>query len=191
MKKVDIKLAKTKREKALLSVFLIILIAGGYFHVFLRPAIRELVTLIPKVTTLKNDLQDARFLVNQKGAIVAQNKKLLLMMDGYRKIFPRRQEIQKILEELSNIANDSDVKIIGIKPLSGKELDAKSADIYKEIPIEIIASSGYHKLGEFLQRLETGERFIMIKDFKISSNPHSAKRQNAQLIASTYVLIKK
>ncbi|MBL7069101.1 MAG: type 4a pilus biogenesis protein PilO [Candidatus Omnitrophica bacterium] len=191
MKKLDVKLAKSKRERALISVLIIILIAGGYFHIFLRPAIKKLVTLIPEVASLKNDLQDARFLMGQKASIDGQNKKLLLMMDEYQKIFPRQQEIQKILEDLSNIANESDVKIVGIRPFSEKGIGTKIVDIYKEIPVEIVARSGYHELGEFLQRLETGGRFIIVKDFKIDSNPHNVKKQNTRLIASTYVSITK
>ncbi len=191
MKKLDVKLAKSKRERALISVLIIILIAGGYFHIFLRPAIKKLVTLIPEVASLKNDLQDARFLMGQKASIDGQNKKLLLMMDEYQKIFPRQQEIQKILEDLSNIANESDVKIVGIRPFSEKGIGTKIVDIYKEIPVEIVARSGYHELGEFLQRLETGGRVIIVKGFKIDSNPHNVKKQKKRLIASTYVSITK
>lgn len=192
MSAAKIELAKTKREKALLFVLVIIIVIGVYFYIFLRPAIISLSDLLPKVSTLKRDLADAKHLIENKPLIEKERDKLQLKINKYQQTFPRQQEIQRLLENLSKIASESDVKIIGIKPLDKEGLGVKKKKaIYQEFPIEIIAKSGYHQLGKFLQKLEGGERFIMVKDIEITTDPDDIKRQNTQLLASTYILVKK
>lgn len=183
--------AKDKKEKALLSILVMTVIVAVYFQVFFRPVIKDAGTILPKVSRLKADLRDAKFLISRKETIEEEGRSLKLKKDRYEKIFPSQEEIPRLLESLSEMAGKSGVKIIGIKPLSKEEtLTEEHSEVYREIPIEIMARSGYHQLGQFLQNLETGERFIMVKDLEISTSTDNVKTHNARLIASTYILVK-
>ena len=92
----------------------------------------------------------------------------------------------------ADIAGQSGVKIVGIRPIGKKEYEPKEkGERYQEIPIEIVAISGYHALGKFLQKLEMGERFIMIKDLEVTASKNNMKRHDVSIIASTFILIGK
>ena len=189
MSVVKIQLGKNKKEKTLLTVLVMVVIVVFYFHLFLRPAIEKLSTLLPNVSTLRSDLDDARALIEMEPVIEKESEKLQAGFDQYEEIFPSEQEIPKLLESLSNKAGESDVKIIAIKPIANEGFSQnKESKIYQEIPIEIVARSGYHQLGRFLQKLESGDRFITIKDLAIRADPRSITIHRVRLIASTYIL---
>jgi type IV pilus assembly protein PilO len=184
-----VQLGKSKREKTLLTWLVVAVFVVAYFHFLIRPVMLEMGELLPKVATLRRDLAYARDLIANKSVIIRQRDRLRETMDEYEKILPREREIPKLLENLSSIAGEFGVKIVGVRPIGRKEYEPKTAgEIYQEIPIEVVAVSGYHALGKFLEKLETGERFIMINDLEITANDDNMARHNITLIASTFVL---
>lgn len=184
-------LAKMKKEKLILIALVCLAILAVYFQLLLRPLAMNLVNIMPKTSALRQDLLNAKSKIAKMDTTEKESRKLRLEMEKYSKIFPEKEEVPKLLEELSHMAIASNMKIIGIKPLSkGEATPAGKGFSYREIPIEIEARSGYHELGQFLQRLECGERFIMVKDLSVQSDNRSPKRHNVQLITSTYVLVK-
>jgi len=146
--------------------------------------------LLPKVSVLKKDLTDGKSLLKNRDAIEKEKESLQHKIDSYGKVFPSQHEIPKLLESLSSIAAESGVRIIGIRPIAQKTKDLeKKAKAYQEIPIEIIARSGYHQLGRFLQKLETGDRFIIVKGIEIAANGLNIKKHNVKLVVSTFILV--
>jgi Tfp pilus assembly protein PilO len=96
------------------------------------------------------------------------------------------------LENLSEMAKDSNIKIVGIVPAISYFKDDKSANksqIYREIPILITAKSGYHELGHFLNNLENADRFMKVADIDIKSNKTSPKKHDVELMVCTYILL--
>lgn len=182
-------ITKTEKEKTLLIILAGAIILMAYFHFLIKPAIGDLRELMPKVSELKSDLAMAKTLILNRPSIEKRKKDLKAKIDKYEKIFPREREIPRLLENFSDIAKASGVKIIGIRPITSNEYGSgEESSTYQAIPIEVIALSGYHELGRFLQKLETGERFIKLKDFSIRANPTSAKRHEVMLIAETFIL---
>jgi Tfp pilus assembly protein PilO len=184
--------AKSQKEKTLLTLLAAVIFIAVYFHLLIRPAIVQLMDLAPKVSTLRRNLSGARTLIKNRPIIERRQSELKQKIDEFEKIFPREREIPKLLEKLSGIAAESGVKIVGTKPIGLEEYGQDDeGEIYQVIPIEIIARSGYHELGDFLQKLEMAKRFVMIKDLKISANASSIKRHNVRIIAETFVLLKR
>lgn len=190
MAEFKIQFAKSKREKALLFTFVVMSAMTLYFYIFLKPAINTLSTVAPKVSILKKELDDAKYLVSNKENIEKSRVELARKLEGYNEFFPGEQELQRLLKDFSNLASESNVKIIGIKPLAQGEYAAKKTDMYEERPYKIMAKSGYHELGRFIQRLETGRKFIAVKDIKIAADEKDIARHNVELVASAYVLVK-
>ncbi len=190
MSAMKIKFGKDKKEMIILSVLIIVVIAVVYFQLLFRPAIGRLRTLLPQTSALKKSLVEARSLVANKDILEKEKEKLQLRLDKHKEIFPSQQEIPRLLEKLSGIADESRVKIISIKPLDKEASGGAEKDgVYQEIPIKIVAKSSYHQLGRFLQNLETGDRFMMVKDLKIRANENKPKKHNVELTVSTYILV--
>lgn len=182
-------ITKTEKEKTLLVILAGAIVLVAYFYFLIKPAIGDLQELMPKVSKLKNDLAMAKTLALNRPAIEKRREELKAKIDKYEKIFPREREIPRLLENLSDIAKASSVKIKGIRPITSRGYGSgEESKIYQAIPIEVIALSGYHELGRFLQKLETGERFIKLKDLSIRANPTGGKRHEVMLIAETFIL---
>jgi Tfp pilus assembly protein PilO len=185
-------MSKGQKEKTVLTALLAVIVLVAYFHLLLRPAVTELKGLAPKVNKMRRDLSAAKTLIKSKVVIESRSEELNEKIAELEKVFPREREVPKLLENFSKIAGVSGVRIIGIKPVVMAEPAAREENaIYQAIPIEIIARSGYHELGKFLEKLETGERFIRVKDLAISAKETSVKRHDVRLIAETYILVTK
>ena len=107
----------------------------------------------------------------------------------YEGMLPAEQEIPKLLEDLSQMAKESNVKIVGLTPLQSKQGSQGPDEIYQEIPIRISARSGYHELGKFLSNLENSDRFMKVADIKIKENKATPKKHDVELLVLTYVLL--
>lgn len=179
-------------DMALLFALVILVVTVLYFQLLLRPILGERAVYSDKAAVLQKEITGARSLISQKRAIETQSDKLYTEMARYRGIFPGRQDIQIVLRDLSRIADISGVKIVGIKPLPEKEVgSAYDTDVYKEIPIEIVAVSGYHQFGKFLEDLEAGKRFMLVRDLEIGADPKDPDRHDIRLTASTFILNRK
>lgn len=187
-----VKLGKNKKETILLTILVVTVIISVYFHLMLRPTIQKLGIILPKVSLLEEELENAEFLIAKKDLISKEQAKLQLAMDEYRKMFPSEQEVPKLLKSLSDMAGKSNMKIVSIKPFAKEDVQTEAkSNIYQEIPVEVMAESGYHQLGQFLNKLENGDRFIIVTNINITTNPDNTAIHDVELLLSTYVLLEK
>lgn len=85
------------------------------------------------------------------------------------------------------MANDTDVKIVAIKPQRSEKAE-QASDVYTELPIDIEATSGYHQLGYFINRLENADRFMKIKNLRIEASDDDVLKHDISLVVSAFVL---
>jgi type IV pilus assembly protein PilO len=165
---------------AFLAVFLI------YFNFILRPQVAQVFSLVAKMNRMRADLNTAKATISE---IPKFRKDIGLYEDKvtyYEKMLPAEREIPSLLENLSDMAKRSNVKIIGITPTV--TVDDKEGMIYQELPIIINARSGFHELGRFLASLEYSERFIKIADIDIKANSSNPKKHDVDILLLTYIL---
>lgn len=160
-----------------------------YFYVFFIPTLRTIKTITPQIKTVKQQLKliqtDENNVSNLKSQIESQSEKLQI----YQKKLPTEEEIPTLLEDLSKLAKDTNVKIIAIKPKHGQQApESASSEVYTELPVDIVAKSGYHQLGSFINKLENSDRFMKIKDIKINASTDDALRHDITLVVSAFVL---
>ncbi|MDP3804073.1 MAG: type 4a pilus biogenesis protein PilO, partial [Candidatus Omnitrophota bacterium] len=111
-------------------------------------------------------------------------------VERYERMLPAEQEIPTLLESLSGMARSSGVKIVGITPVAISEEKKQEGQIYREIPILISAKSGYHELGNFLDKLEDSDRFMKVADIEIKANKAAPRKHDVEQLVLTYVLLK-
>lgn len=185
----NIKLGKNKNETMLILIMIALIVIAIYFFIFLKPSLGSLADIAPKLSMMEQNLEDARRMIAGKGTAEKNRLEFKEKMESYKALFPSSDEAAKVLENLSLIAGNSGVKIVGIKPFRGEGYDAQEEKgLYNEFPVEIIARSGYHELGRFIHKLETGERFVSIEDLEIKGNPANINKHRVRLITSTFIL---
>lgn len=186
-------LKKAKKNEILaLTGLICAIILIGYFLLFLNPMLSKLSDLSRKVSKLESDINIADLAIGSMPKMEKEIEDLKSKAMSYSNKLPREEELPALLENLSAMARNTDVKITKISPLKAGEsaADPKAAknNIYEEKSILINAQCGYHQLGTFISELEDAERFMEISDITIESVKTTPKRHNVQLTVKTFVL---
>jgi Tfp pilus assembly protein PilO len=131
--------------------------------------------------------------------IVALNKDLALMQQSQdqmkqktplkTKTIISEDEMTGLLQEIFNLANKDNVRIIQIRPLKDPKAKEEVMGSQKIMPVAIVMdlSCVYHSLGSFICDLENAEQFLAVQDLKIVRSPGDYMRQNVTLNLKTYV----
>lgn len=183
----------TRLKKNPKQMMVVISVSGAlallfYFNFLLKPQFMSICSNRSKLNKVRADLKAARSDIakidSMRNTVEVYNKKL----GQYEKTLPTEEGIPDLLESLSEMAKNANMRIAGIVPVDQKETKTESR-VYKEIPIMITANAGYHEMGRFLSGLENSDRFMKVVDMQIKANPVSPKKHNVELLVVTYVLL--
>lgn len=176
--------AEKKKILALYALgFLVIFVL--YFVLLLKPALGALATLIPETRTLKANIKAVNDDLNFEDKLKNKFESVQEKLKEYGNKLSRERELPKLLENLSDTAKSSRVKIVSIAPQTKKDTDEDDG-ICQEMPIAITGHSSYHDLGSFINKLENDERYMQISDIKIKANPSNPKRHDIEFVVSAY-----
>lgn len=183
--------ASEQSKFAVLMMLLAALVVVVFITFLLMPQIWRVTETIGRTASMASDIAAAEESIARLGAFRKNIEAYKTKVDFYEKRLPGEQEIPSLLENLSAMAKNANIKIIGIMPapVTPKEGAAKRDRIYKEIPIVITAKSGYHELGIFLNNLENADRFMKVVDIDIKANRAMPVKHDVELIVCTYVLL--
>lgn len=190
MPELQIDFSKSQKQIMMLIVVSSLIALIAYFNFLLKPQMRKVFSTVSMLNKSQNDLRSAQADI----ANIDKYKNDISMfeekVDRYEKMLPAEQEIPSLLESLSTIAKNSNIKIVGITPTALREGSGARDRVYQEIPILISAKSGYNELGRFLSSLENSDRFMKVADIEIRSNRVMPKKHDVELLVLTYVLPK-
>ena len=184
----SIDLKDKKTQIIVLTGLLSILAVIVYVSFILLPHVERVFGAVGTAAKASSDLKEAEFDISNipklKSNMVSYEEKIY----KYEKMLPADNEIPTLLENLSEMARSSGVKIGGIMPVTAKEDRIKRADVYKEQPILINAKCGFHELGKFLSNMENADRFIKVADISVKAASSSPKKHDVELLVLTYTL---
>lgn len=171
----------------ILIVLASIILFISYLNFLLKPTVANLKEINPKLQKLAQDIEKVELWSKKQAEMERQLSELRSKMSHYEVMLLAAEEIPSLLEELSEVAHRSNVKIIGIKPKKMTLSESKPKMPYQEVPISIKAKCGYHQLGRFISRLESADRLFAISDIEIKSVLQRPKSHDVTLIVSTFL----
>lgn len=180
---------KKDPKKMMIAISSAVLSAVLVYLIFIfMPQVAHISEVRSKLGKVDADLKSARSDIakigSMKEAIESYNKKI----GQYEKTLPTEDGIPGLLESLSEMAKNANMRIAGIVPIEHKVPEAGNR-VYKEIPITITAKAGYHELGRFLSALESSDRFMKVTDMEIRADKAYPKKHDVELLVVTYVLL--
>lgn len=186
----DLSLLKEKKYLKPLVIIVIVLILDFIF--ILRGQILFLTKIIPQANRLKENINTAKKDIASKEDLVKLYDRLNKDVPKQEERIIREEEIPLFLSELSQIAKDSGIRLMQMKPfkLGGEAVKDAQGGLYFRLPIGLDLKCGYHRLGVFISRLETSERYIRVLNFDVASTPDVPFEYPVKMTIETYVLRK-
>jgi len=145
----------------LLDVFLLVLPQCGSI-VDINDQIKTLSTDTAQVLTDKQRINQLKKSLDQtRSTLEAMNIKIRPL-----------QEVPAILDTISRIANEYEVKIDKLVPQKQEQESLTQAEEghYYALPIVIQARCGYHMFGRFLNKLENENLYFSLKDLVVQND---------------------
>lgn len=177
-------MTKQQQQKVILAILVGAIFLVLYYYLLIQPKLSRLGQLIPEVqqnreqlTVIKEDLKKLDFFKKRRMELEEERK-------VYQKTFPEDSDLSGLLNYLSNQAKTAGVTLSGIEP---KKTERVSGKTFREIQLTLRAKGDYHSLGTFMNRLETGERMILVEGFQIISDAEDPREHPMRMDLKTYV----
>jgi len=150
----------SKKERALLYIAVIFVSLAVFSRVVLFPALGKSADLNRQIQLKKRMIENSLRLLNQKENIQKE-------FQGYAKYarqkFSEEEETASFLKEIEDIARNSQVQLIDLKPYSSER-----KDFYIEDKVEIETESNMNQLITFIYNLQSSESLLRVAKFHIS-----------------------
>ncbi len=171
----------------------LLVITGLYIYVeyYFVPTSQKLSSLEVQLRTARDNLKSLEAATANEAVLQAQYKQVEQAVASLRKALPKDSELPAVMEVLSTLASESNVKIQTIFPERQSVVVSKVAEIadpavYREIPIQIDAVAGFHQLATFLNQVEVGDKPMQVLSMRITANPKDSKRHQINLLFKAY-----
>jgi Tfp pilus assembly protein PilO len=188
--------ANSKREQVVLvaSVTIAVAVLSIYIGSIVLPLLQRVSQLDQRIQLTDQQFKTYHLLAKQQPELQREHDELTSSLQQLRSSMPAEQELASVIEQLSGMANQAGLKILTIFPQRSLEsfkvvagLDpASQTRLYKEIPIQVDALSGYHQLGRFLARVERGRQPVQLKVLRVTSSPKEPRRHTVQMVLIAY-----
>jgi Tfp pilus assembly protein PilO len=187
-----------QQRTLLLGGMLAVLIWWMYTSYLIKPLMREVASVGQQVRSARERLRVLEAAVARETALREQHRQLNQTVTSLRGQLPAEEELPAVIEHLSDLASQAQVKIQTIFPRrssksqgadGGPRPTAPGAVVYKDILIEIDALAGYHQLGTFLSFVESGDKPMQVSTLRISGDSKDSKRHRIKLLLRSYFSI--
>ena len=191
-------LSAREQRTILISGFLGIVVLWVYGTSIVRPLMREAAELNEQARQAHDQLRGLEAVMANEAKVEAQHREASDTVKTLRSLLPAEQELPSVIELLSDLANQSQVKIQTIFPQRPlQDAKAPSSDdatglapaeppVYKDVIVQIDALAGYHELGTFLSLVESGKKPMEVSSLRMSANPREAHRHIIRLLIRLY-----
>lgn len=176
-------LNKDQKQKLILGILLGAIVLVLYYYLLIQPQFRRLGELFPQVKELRQELKSLKNETGRISLLRDQSERLNSRMEQYQKAIPAESDVAPLLAYLSAEAKASRVTLSGMEPKTGQ---VTAGNPFQETLLVLHARGGYHALGLFLNRLETGERLMRVDRFEIVSNQQTPREHQMELVLKTY-----
>jgi Tfp pilus assembly protein PilO len=185
------KMSVREQRTVLMVGVLAVIVLWVYVVYIIGPLRREAGELGANIRDAKQKLGQLEAAATSEPQLRAQVTQLEESVNALRRNMPAEEELPEIIEMLSDMASQSQVKIQTIFPQRPTEtFDPKKGipepSVYKDVTIQIDALSGFHQLGTFLSLVESGDKPMRIASLRISTDPKETKRHHVKLLIQSY-----
>ena len=194
-------LSAREQRTILFGGALAILVLWLYSVYIVGPLIKEAAELREQVRMASDQLRGLEAVTANEATVQTQHHQVSETVKSLRSLLPAEEELPSIIELLSNLASEAQVKIQTIfpqrpalaaqEPTEGQAKEAAAEPlVYKDVIIQVDALAGYHELGTFLSLVESGKTPIEVSSLRISADPKEPHQHVIKLLIRSYFATK-
>ena len=158
---------------------------------------REAMSRGREVRSAREQLKVLEAATANEAALREQYREVSQTVESLRRLLSSEEELPAVIERVSGLATETGVRIQAIFPQrpvetagagtpSQQGAAASASLVYKEIPIQVDALTGYHQLGAFLSQVESGEKPTRVSNLRIAGNQKDLRRHSVKLVLRSY-----
>lgn len=182
----------TKERRQLAGLFA--LVAGGvwvYYAMVFMPLFRGVAQAARETAATGKQLHQIRELLAQEPRLRQEQAQLTQSLEALRPALPKEEDLPATIQALSEAASQSGVRIQTIVPQRSVETFGPVASspakktrapaappLYRQIPIQIDAAAGFHQLGAFVTRMESGPQALRVTTLRVTSEKAKDPRRH-------------
>ena len=190
-----------REQRTLLSVVgLGLVILWVYVAAIVRPLMQGVGQLTQQVREAREQLKLLEVSTANEDALREQHRQLEETVLTLRKLLPSEEELPAVIELVSDMASQAQVKIQTIFPQrpvgedaggkkdkdENRDAGPKQPEVYKDVLIQIDALAGFHQFGTFLSLVEQGDKPMQIANLRLIQDPKETKRLRIKMLLRSY-----
>ncbi|MDR1728493.1 MAG: type 4a pilus biogenesis protein PilO [Acidobacteriota bacterium] len=163
----------------------IVVAAGLFFYLVLKPKMDRLDTLNAENAKLQREVQEGTAVEIRYNEFQQELSDMEARLVVLQTILPTEKEASNFLRSIQKMAADSSLKINLFKPRA-----LVPHDFYSDWPVEIKLEGNYHGLGRFFEKISRTPRIIDVPTLSIEhieDQTNTSRTIIATGIATTYV----
>lgn len=166
--------------KVAFCAMLVVIGAVASYLALFQGQLSSLDTLERQEQQLKRDFETKAFRVANLDEYKAQMVEMEASFGSLLKQLPKDTEVPGLIDDISAAALNAGLELKRIDPA-----DMKKSEFYKELPINIEVSGGYHEMGAFVSGVASLPRIVTLHDFNIVKT-RGQERLSMEIEAKTY-----
>lgn len=153
-------------KKLILFIGLVLLVLIDLFVILpsqlsqSRNIYKDVVRIREELSMLDKDLKNKQKLVDEKEAVEIKLRNLQTK-------FLSKDDSTLIMSQINRISKKLNIDIKNIKPQGLREISREKDTIFSYLPFNVILDTTYHRFGQFLNKLEELDYFLIVKELKI------------------------
>lgn len=166
----------SKRERLTLFITLGLIIFAISFNFVIAPILTKNANLNQEINLTQAKLKKYLWLLSQKDYIQAKFSKFSFLPEV---LSEQKDVLLGALSELENLAKNTELKIIEIRPQTSQGLE-----LHQEITIDLRTEGTMENYFNFIYHLESSPLLLRIKKFQLNLKPAS------QLLEGNFALLR-
>lgn len=154
---------------------------------YVAPQRKVSADLNQRVKTLRQDLIQTRERITQLPDMEQELRRLLSQHEAAVVPAAPEEQLPEMLDSIAQMAKGFQVRLVSVKPKADLNQLTPGVSGYLELPVEILASAGYHQLGSFLDALEDSENLVRVSEFKVQADPGDPWHHQVNLVLQVYL----
>lgn len=186
-----------REQQQLLKLIVAFVVLIPSYFMLLSPLRQHAASLGQQAQQTKARVQTLEATTANEVSLREQAQQLDQTVATLRSALPSEEELPATIKLLSDLANETQVKIQTIFPMRDRDSSlppdmsggakAQTPVVYKEVLIQIDALAGYHQLGSFLSLVESQSHPMRVSSLRISADPKETKRHRIKLVIRSFM----